>query len=1653
MFGGITQPQEMDVSKQFAASKYRKRAESKRKEIVRNKKNLEREYEDLVQDIKKMRLRKQNKALARSIKKLENLKQEKKRMKRIAHTMATPNVDLVRQYGVPLLDILHSVIEAAKTARDYVGEELLKFLLDLFTTLYNIYKNPEWAGVLLNITNFFVRNFQQKHADLALFWFKQAFEIAFPQADGNFSYSEYILSFFKMSDSFLNDRVWENICDFYTKIMTLYAAGKEMISVETLDFEVICNKFKEFRSKIPDLSDVVEMAFEAYKFVTGNWTNICSGDWSKLLLGRDETKIFELEVRELEQAYNFVLSGQEIELKNIYGITPDAYEARLKKAVETAKKLIVRATSVQQRMSVSNFIRKLTEMQSNLWARKADAPSKEEAYAIKMSGPSSCGKSTMIKLMSKTILNAYGRNPSEGGNVVFTNLDENYESTILPSHRIIVADDVANNKNSKPNYDRLLNYINTVPRPLEKASADEKGKYYPGNDAVIATTNDETLRAMECSVCPESILRRFALDVEVSIREEYRNEFGGLKKQDTLRFDVYSLVLKRFQYIETNENGSQNIVWDVIPRSEWNPHDDDEHDFHAMCSFIAKDIAQHRRRQQSQTIIQKQLDDCGFCGVCRCPDIICSCASNITSKDEKIEAVAMMNFQSYWQGMNTQELWDLRVSLTNVGFFLKNTSKTSLLWYKMYKDRACYVRGLAIMILSGLFCTIFGAKLAQTLSFSSLGYMCFLYTRTIRQIDDEISRRQDQLSSLCEDISTHLENNSRKYFAISGGIFLAYGFYKALKPFLVKKTQDKTTFLDPLVDHFSKTIDCPAKGEHVFEIQDQRDYKEGYSRLPPKDTAISRTTTSSDLQRSLARALRVVVTKSKGQVYGTVNGIMVASNVIMVPAHVVPYVFPFDIETTTTPGVPSARTKDQKLTEEYCYIDREHDQAFIHLASSPASTDYSKFFPEEYPTFYNRSTVLLWKSPENEVKISKQAARPTHEDVKYAGFLEHPGWLWGQKNKFIILEVSKGEGLSYNTEFRGFGGLCGGLLVDANLGIIYGFHVAGIPNSHQGWSTCVLQSHIKRALSSLKKTSPSLVVHSANAVSVDTYGLPYSLSNEKPLYLREDGTRDKTIVSYLGKVLKDGQPLESRARTPYMHTPFKGIEENLGARKHRPPTKPNDVAKGMKTLNKLTNPVQHYEGDILKLAIADYQEHTLDAIRKDPEASEILRIYSQEEAMDGIGKFGLGGLPNDTSAGFPIQKSKKHCLKRDIMDETLVQVPREFNDKFDIQSEIDRTLECWNNNLRSESIYKASSKVNELLPEEKAIDKVRKFYGSSFANFVASRRVLAGIPQIMKKHWKTTECLVGINPLSKEWNEFHEYLTEYSTKNMIAGDFSGFDTRMAAQITAAAAKIMVSWYREVGCTEDEIRLIEGALSDIVHPNILFDGDLYRFANGNPSGNLITVQLNSICNSIMMRYVYYAMMPNIKEKFAVNIRLGTYGDDNAMSVKRHCSWYTHTACQKEFEKLDIGYTMADKGAESRPYIGIEEISFLKRGFVKHETLDIIVGPIEEDSILKRFHWVKKPNESPLSFSEQFGAYTDGALRDKYLYGRVAYEEFSQKLRNIVELNDDLRGVVNFIPYDEMTQILKSDYSDDYVNKNLKLFTEFCGVSEEEIDFSS
>lgn len=320
----------------------------------------------------------------------------------------------------------------------------------------------------------------------------------------------------------------------------------------------------------------------------------------------------------------------------------------------------------------------------------------------------------------------------------------------------------------------------------------------------------------------------------------------------------------------------------------------------------------------------------------------------------------------------------------------------------------------------------------------------------------------------------------------------------------------------------------------------------------------------------------------------------------------------------------------------------------------------------------------------------------------------------------------------------------------------------------------------------------------------------------------------------------------------------------------------------------------------------------------------------------------------------------------------------------------------------------------------------------------------------MRRFWRETECCVGVNPMSGDWEELHNYLTEFNDDQMFAGDFSSYDTRMAAQVTTCVTKIMLSWYAEVGCSKQELALVKGALSDFVTPNVLFDGDLYRFASMIVSGTPLTAQCNSAGNSIIVRYGYYTIKPENTIPFKKNARLATYGDDNNLNVRKGCNWFNHTALQKVLADTGIQYTMANKTDESVPYITMDEMSFLKRKFKHHKELGCIVAPIEEESILKKFHFLKKPTESPLSKEEQWGAYSDSAFREALLHGRDYYEDFSAKMSQLVTLNPSLKSQVSIIEYEEMVDSVREEYGPDYKSLPRKLFTESLGTDLEEED---
>jgi hypothetical protein len=283
-----------------------------------------------------------------------------------------------------------------------------------------------------------------------------------------------------------------------------------------------------------------------------------------------------------------------------------------------------------------------------------------------------------------------------------------------------------------------------------------------------------------------------------------------------------------------------------------------------------------------------------------------------------------------------------------------------------------------------------------------------------------------------------------------------------------------------------------------------------------------------------------------------------------------------------------------------------------------------------------------------------------------------------------------------------------------------------------------------------------------------------------------------------------------------------------------------------------------------------------------------------------------------------------------------------------------------------------------------------------------------------------TECAVGTVVQSPEWTELFEHIGKHGWDRAIAGDYAKFDGRMSPQFMLMAFKLMITLAEKSGnYDEDDLVIMRGIASEISYPTYDYFGTIVKFFGSNPSGHPLTVVVNSLVNSLYMRYTYYSIA---KKKgwwrtplFSKPISLMTYGDDNIMSVAKGFDDFNHTAIAAELDEVGITYTMADKEAESVPFINLEDASFLKHFAVWDEELGLYRSPVEEGSIAKMLHAHLK---SKVLSMEQSSAEAIQNVALKYFeFGREVYTEKVEQLREVAREAGIAGYVGPIMDYDE------------------------------------
>jgi hypothetical protein len=372
-----------------------------------------------------------------------------------------------------------------------------------------------------------------------------------------------------------------------------------------------------------------------------------------------------------------------------------------------------------------------------------------------------------------------------------------------------------------------------------------------------------------------------------------------------------------------------------------------------------------------------------------------------------------------------------------------------------------------------------------------------------------------------------------------------------------------------------------------------------------------------------------------------------------------------------------------------------------------------------------------------------------------------------------------------------------------------------------------------------------------------------------------------------------------------------------------------------------------FKEDVLKLCAASFARTIFSGLPSQFK-DELKSPLCLKVALNGMpGTKFVDSMNFGTSAGYPYNNSKRNHIMRMPGDE-IWQHPIVLTDeiKKDVES-------CWNKmtcGVSTAPVFMQHLK-DEALPLRKVeAGKARLFMGGPFAWSICVRMALLPFVRVMQFNKYLFECAPGTNATSIEWTRIYQYVTKHGEDRLIAGDFEAFDKNMGALVIMEAFRIIRMLLTWSGADQELINVVQVVAEDVAFAFCNFNGDLMRFFGSNPSGHPLTVIINCLVNSLYMRYCYHELNPDKEvDSFQRNVSLITYGDDN--TAGSGVDWFNHTAIAVVLSNVGIGYTMADKIAESVPFIHISDVSFLKRTFRYEPELDAYMANLDTKSIWK------------------------------------------------------------------------------------------------------
>lgn len=604
------------------------------------------------------------------------------------------------------------------------------------------------------------------------------------------------------------------------------------------------------------------------------------------------------------------------------------------------------------------------------------------------------------------------------------------------------------------------------------------------------------------------------------------------------------------------------------------------------------------------------------------------------------------------------------------------------------------------------------------------------------------------------------------------------------------------------------------------------------------------------------------------------------------------------------------------------------------------------------------------------------------------------------------------NGATYTLPVETFKGLCMATAISDNAKPqILGFHLAGATDTTRGGLGILTQSQYQLAWKTLSEYTGVLLSKSLTKFETEQFDVQFFTGTN---------VHDRSSFRFLTKDNETGphfRPLgtvigASSPRTEVRTSPLsKHIAEVCGVPQKWGPPKFNKGFKWTAALQVSSHASIGFDAAAVMYAVNSYWTRLTSNVlfKKYVKEAKPLSQIDTISGQDGV-KY-IDAMKSKTAIGFPLTGPKSNVMIE--AESTKHHCPKDIEPRF--WDELERLRVAYRKGERTTQIFKACFK-DEATKLDK--DKVRIFQASPIALALGVRMYYLPILRLFSVFPLVSECAVGINSESPEWDQLHHYITKFGDEQILAGDYSKYDLRMPAQLVLASFRILIDLAKlSPHYTADDITVMEGLASEIAYAYVAYNGDLFQALSGNPSGNSATVFINSMVNSLLCRIALYLVSTRASnaavKDFNKIVNLITYGDDFCGSVSSDHPEFNHVSMAAVLAEANIILTMPDKTAIPTPYMTIDSVDFLKRKSYFNKELNQYVGVLEEDSIFKSLHCqMSSKDASPQNIA---GQNIDGALNSWFYHGRDLFEKRRAQMKEVAE-KADLNHMVRTLEVD-------------------------------------